>query len=95
MPSLVKLRVCSSIEEAVVIKSLLDANDVDAWIDNYYHCTMDWPIVHALGGVSVTVPQHQFIDAVDVIATAESLSESVVTPLKKRHRWRALFLLLY
>ena len=78
-----------------MIQSLLRAFEIDAWIPNYHHAVCDWPKVHAFGGVAVAVLREQFSDAESVVIDAMQAQGCDDTPLKKRHRWRAFFLLLY
>lgn len=45
----------NTIEEALVVQSLLKANDIDTALDNGYHAQNDWLMVPALGGFGVLV----------------------------------------
>ena len=71
----------ATIEEAQVVRSLLDANDIPAILDCAYHAQNDWFIVHALGGIRILVPEVCLAEARDVIAktTEEALSLHGVT----------------
>lgn len=67
---------CASIEEAVVLRGLLNANGVEAELDNYFHAQNDWFLVQALGGVGIIFPKIQIIDALDIIQYAKAASNN-------------------
>lgn len=49
------IRRFSSIEEALVVQSLLIANGIDTNLDCGQHAQNDWFLLHALGGVGIMV----------------------------------------
>lgn len=84
---------CASIEEAVILCGLLNANGVEAALDNYFHAQNDWFLVHALSGVGVVFPRERMTEVQVIIDYAQQTAERHLqshfgkldhTPLKRR-----------
>lgn len=82
MTGAVVLERYSSIEEAMVVYSLLHANGVGASLENWHHAQNDWFLVHALEGVAILVPQHELEEAKDILSTI--LNEPLVSDIARR-----------
>lgn len=64
---MIKFLTFPTIEEALVVQSLLRANDIPASLDNYHHASNDWYIVPTLGGVRVIFPDRTAANAISLI----------------------------
>lgn len=70
MSSLITIRRCASLPEALVCKSLLEAAGIHAAVENYYHASNDWLLIPGLQGVSVAVPSADYDAAKNLIIDA-------------------------
>jgi len=100
MSSIVSFKCCSTVEEALVVSALLNANDIPSWITNLHHAHAEWFLVPAFGGVIVTIPEAAAEDALAVVQSSvdEAYVEHVQGPALNlsRVRWRAwVMLFLY
>lgn len=71
MSSLVTIRRCATLPEALITASFLKSRGVEASLDNYHHAAVNWLIVPALNGIGVSVPardieaaKQEIIDAI-------------------------------
>lgn len=104
MSSLVVLRRCATLEEALVVKSLMDHGGFYCGLGEYYVATVQWDALAAFNGVSVWVPESQLFEAgqylLDMRASAhERLSEEFgeidTAPLKMRWGRAWTMLIIY
>ena len=65
---------------AHVIRALLEANGIDAYLRNEFYVGMDWLHSQAVGGVKLQVSTEQADQAVAIIATPPSLPEPQAGP---------------
>ncbi|MEM7492625.1 MAG: hypothetical protein AAF296_04540 [Pseudomonadota bacterium] len=83
----------SSIEEALVVYSLLRANSIEASLENWHHAQNDWFLVHALEGVAIRVPWHEIEDSKRILSDkfdASPIADDASTEPRNRRiirRW--------
>ena len=96
------IRVCATVNEAVIVTALLRDGGFEATIDNYQHASLNWGMIPALGGVYVRVPHVQLMDAglymIDAVSSAhqrfDETTDEVFMAADKRRYLRAWFILL-
>lgn len=59
MSGAVTIRRFPSLPEAMACASYLEANGIEAFMDEYHHATVQWFLIPALGGLRVSVPVRQ------------------------------------
>lgn len=60
MSSLVTIRRCATLPEALICQGLMQANGIHSSVDNYYHASNIWWHVPALNGISLSVARSDF-----------------------------------
>ena len=104
MGPLTVFRRCATLEEALIVASLLRDGGFYCSLGEYHIGSLQWDIVAAIGGVSVWVRQSQLLEAgqylLDMRASAEArLSEEFgpidTTPLKLRWGRAWTMLIIY
>jgi len=82
----------STIEEALVVQSLLTAHGVIATLENSYHAQNDWFILQALNGVGILVPHKDVSLSKEILAefsrpfTEEASDKNGTLILKNKRR---------
>ncbi|HIG21481.1 MAG TPA: hypothetical protein EYG02_05010 [Henriciella marina] len=76
MSSLVTIRRCASLPEALITVSFLQSRGVEASLDNYHHAAVNWLIVPALNGIGVSVPARDIEVAKQEIVDAISADKN-------------------
>lgn len=75
------IRRCATTEEAVVVVALLKDAGFSASLDNWNHAMVDWGSIAAFGGVGISVPSEQAIEAgnymIEALETADNRLQSV------------------
>ena len=93
MSQTVPIQTCASIEEALIVWSVLDSSEVCAWISNYHHAIADWSNVIAFGGIRVLVLESELEAAGEALAQAKRQSILIDVELQdwegSSRRWRA------
>ncbi|MEO1643136.1 MAG: hypothetical protein AAFR74_07345, partial [Pseudomonadota bacterium] len=82
MAGAVVLERYSTIEEALVVQSVLSAQGINAQLDCSYHAQNDWLIAQALGGIGVCLKPSDHAHARDMINRAKEEAYLNLT-----HRW--------
>ena len=72
MRDMVKLVSVSSIEEALAIRGVLEANGIQVNLPNAEHAQVDWMMVPALGGLAIQVPDDQYETAKQLLIDVRS-----------------------
>lgn len=106
MTKSVTLRRCASLEEAVVIASFLQANDIPAEVADRNMMQNEWMMNMALGG-RVVVPDAFEARAEELLSQAETsmeevpedelvtAAEEVSEPLGRKDRWKVWSIVLF
>ena len=72
MSSIVTIRRCATLPEALINVSFLQSRGIEASLDNYHHAAVNWLIVPALNGIGVSVPASDVEAAKQAIVDAMS-----------------------
>lgn len=77
---MVKLVSVSSVEEALIIRGVLESNGIQVNIPNEQHASIDWAMIPALGGLAIQVPDDRLDEARQLLADlqAETASDDEV-----------------
>jgi hypothetical protein len=59
------------VSEAALAQAFLNAHGIRTFKHSWYHATMNWGLMHALGGIAICVPLAQADDAFAVLAGFE------------------------
>lgn len=81
----------STLEEALVVRGLLDANGIEAWVGNRHHISSDRLSTPALGGVTLLVPTALLPEAHEAIESTERADPASQDKSASEHvspRWR-------
>jgi hypothetical protein len=66
----------SSLEEALVVRALLDANGHDAWLENRHHAAADSFLIPGLGGIGLVCRQDDLQSIAELLREARTSGES-------------------
>lgn len=70
MSSLVTIRRCATLPEALICKGLLQSRGIDVSLSNYAHASIDWWSVPAFNGVGLLLPAAHYEEARSIIEDA-------------------------
>jgi len=88
---MITLTTLSSLNDAFVLRSMLEASEIPAFIPDENTCQMDWGYINAIGGVRVQIPEELSESAKTVLAEFQEnlkgapleVVEQVVDPPQK------------
>ena len=63
---------CSSLPEAEFLRSLLEAEGIDARIPDEYTLGVNPGLINALGGIKLLVPMQDALKAEEILASAKT-----------------------
>lgn len=69
---MITLATFSRLSDAFLLRSMLEANEIAAFIPDENTCQVDWNYINALGGVRVQVADEQVAAATEILAEFRS-----------------------
>jgi len=78
--ALVPVAAFTSVHEAALAQSVLDAAGIDAVLDNEHVISMDWALSNAVGGVKVLVSADRLEEARQILETAAAVDQEDQPP---------------